>query len=481
MAAKKNVIAVDLGAESGRVIQATFDGKEIQLEELHRFMNVPVTVRGTLHWDVLRLWRDIQTGIEKAQGPSSIGVDTWGVDFGLLDKQGNLLGNPVHYRDDRTSQMMEWVFERVPRREVYERTGIQFMALNTLYQMASLVATESPQLDCADTFLTTPDLINYWLTGNMANEFTIATTTQMFNPNKQHWDLEMLGRLGIPTDIFPDVIQPGTRLGNYNGIPVIAPACHDTGSAVVAVPATTESYAYISSGTWSLIGLEVDQPVIDDAVYAAELTNEGGAFGTIRLLRNVMGLWLAQQSRATWRKQGDEFSYPELATLASAAEQFHAFVDPDDPSFFSPGDMPARIRSFCEKTGQPVPATVGQVMRTIYESLALKYRVSLEKLIAVSGRKVDTIHIVGGGAKNELLNQMTADATGRVVVAGPTEATATGNALIQFIALGELEDIKQARDLLNRGSEMVRYEPSNTSAWQSAYETFQTIIARNQS
>ena len=477
--AAKSVIAIDLGAESGRVIQAAFDGKEIRLEELHRFSNVPVSVCGTLFWDVLRLWYDIRTGIEKIKGAASIGVDTWGVDFGLLDEQGHLLGNPVHYRDDRTKRMMEWVFERVPRREVFERTGIQFMSLNSLYQIASLVASKSPQLSLAKTFLTMPDLINYWLTGTIACEFTNATTTQMFNPRKQNWDTEMLAKLGIPTAIFPEVIPPGTQLGDYNGIPVTAPACHDTGSAVVAVPATTPNYAYISSGTWSCIGLEVEQPVIDDASYAANLTNEGGAFGTLRLLKNVMGMWLVQQCRETWRKKGDDYTYSELAELASAAEPFRSFIDPDDPSFFSPGNMPNRIRAFCERTAQPMPTSVGQLMRTIYESLALKYRFCLEQLMTVSGRKVDIIHIVGGGANNKLLNQMTANATGRVVIAGPIEATATGNALLQFITLGELADIKQARNLLNRSSGMVRFEPSYTSAWKSVYEFFQTIIAHN--
>lgn len=475
------VLAVDLGAESGRVMQIGFDGQGFQQEEIHRFPNVPVQAAGTLYWDVLRLWHDISSGIHKApSGAASIGVDTWGVDFALLDRNGMLLSNPVHYRDSGRNGMMEWVFERVPRRTVFERTGIQFMILNGLYQLAHLVNIRSPLLDAAETLVTIADLFNYWLSGSRSCEFTMSTTLQTYNPRKGGWDLETLTACGIPTRMFPNIVMPGTRIGEYHGIPVIAPACHDTGSAVVAVPTTTPDYAYISSGTWSLIGLEVTEPVINDESYTANLTNEGGAYGTIRLLKNVMGLWLAQQARATWREAGTEYGYDQLMAEAGKGQPFRSLIDPDDIAFLPPGDMPARIREFCRKTDQPAPESVADVMRTIYESLALKYRLVLEQLTHLTGRTIERIHIIGGGSQNALLNQMTADATGRLVVAGPTEATALGNAIVQMIGLGELQDVAQAREILSRTAGTRHFEPdvsrASSSAWDAAYERFKPLI-----
>ncbi len=468
-----NVLAIDLGAESGRVIRVGFDGRSFQLEEIHRFPNIPVKAQGTLYWDVLRLWHEITTGIHAA-GPdvAGIGIDTWGVDFALLDRDGHLMANPVHYRDSRTDGMLDWVFERVPRRTVFERTGIQFMVINSLYQLASLVRNNSPLLDTADTLLPIPDLFNYWLSGEKSAEFSHISTFQCYNPRTQQWDFETLETLGVPTHLFPKIIQPGTRIGTYNGVPVIAPATHDTGSAVVGVPTTTSDYAYLSSGTWSLIGLEVNEPVINDAAYAANVTNEGGAYGTFRLLKNVMGLWIAQQCRATWLQQGQNFSYDELTAAAQQAEPFRSLIDPDDPAFLPPGDMPARIRAFCERTGQPAPQTVGQMMRTVYESLALKYRHVLDQLVNLTGSTVERLHIIGGGSQNRLLNQMTADATGRVVVAGPVEATALGNAIVQFITLGELDHVAQAREILHQSTGTETYTPQQVEDWQRAYERF---------
>lgn len=471
------VIAVDLGAESGRVTRIEFDGDQVKLDEVHRFPNVPVQVAGTLHWDVLRLWREIVTGIEGAgAGASAIGVDAWGVDFALLDRDGKLVGNPAHYRDRRTDGMYDWVFARVPRREVFERTGIQFMIINTLYQLASMAATGSAQLGIATTYLAVPDLFNYWLTGEKLCEFTHATTTQVYNPRAGDWDRQMLAQIGIPTEMFGQIVQPGTRIGAYEGIPVIAPASHDTGSAVVAVPTRTDDYAYLSSGTWSLIGLELGSPVINDASYAANVTNEGGVNGTFRLLKNVMGLWIAQQCRATWRGQGNEYSYDDLTRLAQTAEPFRSLIDPDDPAFLPPGDMPTRIRKFCGRTGQPIPESVEQVMRTVYESLALKYRHSIDSMTALSGRSVDRLHIIGGGTQNRLLCQMTADALGRVVVAGPVEATALGNGLVQLISLGEIGSIRQAREVVSRSFSTETYEPKQGNAWEAAYLRFQTLV-----
>jgi rhamnulokinase len=473
----KQVIAVDLGAESGRVIAVQFDGQALSLQPVHRFPNNPVQVRDTLHWDILRLWYEIQQGINAVAGEvASIGVDTWGVDFALLDQDKNLLANPVHYRDPRTKGMMAWVFERIPQRVIFDRTGIQFMVLNTLYQLASLARAKSPVLENAKYFVTIPDLINYWLSGQIVSEFTIATTTQLYNPHRKTWDTHILKGIGVSPDIFPKIIQPGTLLGEYHGIPVIAPACHDTGSAVVAVPTTTPNYAYLSSGTWSLLGVETQNPIINAAAFAANVTNEGGAFGTFRLLKNVMGLWLAQQCRVTWQQTVADYDYDELTRMAGEAEPFRSLIDPDDPGFFEPGDMPARIRSFCKRSGQPVPETPGQVMRTIYESLAFKYRYTLEKFITLTGNPVERLHIIGGGSQNELLNQMTANAIGRVVIAGPTEATALGNALMQLITLGELSTIQEGRELLSRSLPLTTYEPQETARWEAQYQRFESLL-----
>lgn len=462
----KTVLAIDLGAESGRVMAAHFDGQRLSLEELHRFANPLTTVNGTVHWDFLHLWREITAGIRRGRAfdPASIGVDTWGVDFGLLDGQGNLIGNPVNYRDPRTDGMMDAVFATVPRDAVFAQTGIQFMPINTLYQMMSLVQARSPQLEIAATFLTAPDLINYWLTGAKVCEFSNATTTQMFNPRTGSWATEMLAALGVPTHIFPEVVPPGTRLGEYEGIPVIAPACHDTGSAVASVPAASADFAYISSGTWSLVGLEVDAPVISAASLAANVTNEGGVYGTFRLLKNVMGLWIVQQCRATWAAAGEPLSYAQLTDLAAAAEPAPAepaasIVDVDDPRLLAPGDHPAIIRDLCRESGQPVPASKGALIRCVLASLARRYRDVLEQLLALSGKRADVLHIVGGGTQNRLLNQLAADATGIPVVTGPIEATVAGNALVQLIALGEVADLAEGRALVRDSFALQRYEP----------------------
>ncbi len=476
----RTVLAVDLGAESGRVMAVHFDGRSLRLEELQRFWNGPINVRGTLHWDFLHLWRSIQSGIEqgKALKPAGLGVDTWGVDFALLDKQGNLLGNPVHYRDSRTDGMMDWVFERIPRAQVFAQTGIQFIQLNTLYQIAGLARNRSPQLAAAATFLTAPDLLNYWLTGEKVCEFTNATTTQFLNPVSRVWAVDLLAALGVPTHIFPPIVPPGTRLGEYNGIPVIAPATHDTGSAVAGVPTSTDRFAYISSGTWSLVGLEVRDAVMNEAALAANVTNEGGVDNTYRLLKNVMGLWIVQQCRATWQAQGHTYSYPELVALADAAPRLRSFIDPDDGRFLAPGDHPTHVQSYCRETGQPVPESHAEVVRCVFESLALRYREVLESLLALSGKEADAIHIVGGGSQNDLLNQITADAAGIPVLAGPVEATVIGNALVQLIALGDLADLAQGRQLVAGMGGLRRYEPKGTVAWDEAYVRYQDVVHR---
>lgn len=477
--AKKTILTVDLGAESGRVMAVAFDGRRLSIKELRRFSNPLTTIGGTTYWDFLHLWREIQAGIEagKELGPASIGVDTWGVDFALLDQPGQLLANPVSYRDDRTVGMMEAVFAHVPRPEVFSQTGVQFMRINTLYQLMSLLQNGSPQLRSADTLLMAPDLLNYWLTGVQVSEFTIATTTQMFNPQTGGWAVEMLDSIGLPTHILPEIVLPGTRLGEYEGIPVIAPACHDTGSAVAAVPTGTKEYAYISSGTWSLVGQEIEKPIINEAALAANVTNEGGVYGTYRLLKNITGLWLVQQSRLTWAEQGEAYSYAELVDLARPAPPLISLIDPNDAAFLPAGDHPRWVREQCAKRGQPVPETKGAILRAVLESLALKYRETLDTLQQLSGQNIDVIHIMGGGSQNELLNQMTADATGIPVAAGPVEATVLGNALVQLITLGEIKDLTQARQVVAESQQVQQYEPRQSAAWQDAYERFQQLSA----
>lgn len=475
MTAHNTVLAIDLGAESGRVMAAHFDGTEVRLEELHRFPNHQIAIRGTLHWDFPALWHNIQIGIErgKAHNPSSIGVDTWGVDFGLLDAHGQLLGNPVCYRDKRTDGVMDRVFETVSREQIFERTGIQFMPINTLYQLKSMVDSQSPQLAIAETFLTVPDLLNYWLTGVKVCEFTNATTTQMVAPSGA-WAADLLTQLNIPTHIFPEIVQPGTTLGAYDGIPVIAPATHDTGSAVAAVPADSERYAYISSGTWSLVGLEVDAPIVNGDALAANVTNEGGVNGTYRLLKNVMGLWIVQQCRKTWAAAGKPFDYGELTAMAEAAAPHRSFIPVNDPRLLKPGDHPAIIRTLCREHHQPIPESEGAIIRCVLESLALKYRDVLQKLLTLAGKSADAIHIVGGGSQNRLLNQLTADATGIPVLAGPVEATVLGNALVQLIAQGEISTLQEGREMIRQAFEPAVYTPKNTQQWETA------MIRRNQ-
>ena len=479
---RKTVLAIDLGAESGRVMAVHYDGAGLQLEELHRFPNGPVDVRGTFYWDFLRLWSEIKTGIEKgaSHNPAGIGVDTWGVDFALLDRDGRLLSNPVHYRDKRTEGIMETVFAVVPKADIFARTGIQFMRINTLFQIMSMVQAASPILQAAETFLMAPDLLNYWLTGEIASEYTAATTSQMLNAGSRSWDTDLMASLNIPTHLFPTVVPPGTKLGAYNNIPVIAPATHDTGSAVAAVPTQTADYCFISSGTWSLIGLETRKPYLGAGALAANVTNEGGIYGTLRLLQNATGLWIVQQCRAAWCQQGLDYSYAQLVELALAAAPFNSFINVNDPIFLPPGDHPRLVQDYCAHTGQPIPSNPGAIIRAVLQSLALTYRITLDKLLAVSGRTADVIHIVGGGNQNELLNQMTADATGRPVLAGPIEATVIGNALVQLITLGELRDINEGRELVANMKPWRRYEPQGTTVWDEAALHRATLLKDNQ-
>jgi rhamnulokinase len=430
MSARTDFLAVDLGAESGRVFLGSFDGERVVLREVHRFSNVPVRVADGLHWDVLRISHEVKEGLAKAvrecEDLASVGVDTWGVDFALLDRDGALVSNPYHYRDPRTEGMMERAAERVTDEELYRTTGIQFLQFNTLYQL--LAFEDSPLLEAADTLLMMPDLIGYWLTGEKACEYTVATTTQLYDLDAGDWARELMQRLNVPARIFPEILPSGTQLGTLlpevreetglGEVPVTATATHDTASAVVAVPAE-RSFAYISSGTWSLVGVEADSPVTSEGALRHNFTNEGGFGGTVRLLRNVMGLWLLQECRRIWARDGHDHSYEELVRLAEAAPPFGPLVDPDHPGFLAPGDMPARLRDFCAKTGQSLAEEPGTVVRCVFESLALKYRWVLEKAEEVSGQHGEAVHVVGGGARNALLCRLTAEATRRPVVAGP--------------------------------------------------------------
>jgi rhamnulokinase len=403
------------------------------------------------------------------------------VDFGLLDRSGALLGNPYHYRDGRTDGMLDEAFRRVGREEIFERTGIQFMQLNSLYQLLSMVVGESPLLEVAETFLAMPDLFNYWLTGRKVCEFSIATTTQCYDPREGDWAGPMLEKLGIPTRIFPEIAPPGTVLGDMlpqvaeevgANVSVIAPACHDTGSAVAAAPTEGADFAYISSGTWSLMGAELTQPVINADSLAYNFTNEGGVGGTFRFLKNVSGLWLVQESRRTWAGQGESLSYNELTQMAAEAQPLRAIIDPDDGDFLRPGDIPARIRAFCKRSNQPVPESKGAIVRCALESLALKYRWTLERLEEMLGHRLEPIHIIGGGTQNRLLNQLAADATGRRVVTGPIEATAIGNVLVQMMALGHIGSIKEGRRVVRTSFDVETYEPQGGDEWEEAYGRF---------
>ncbi|MGQ9629400.1 MAG: rhamnulokinase [bacterium] len=483
---KLKFVAFDLGAESGRAMLAEFDGDRLSLSETYRFENRPVRVLGHLYWDVLRLWGEMKTGLAKISSESGhdiagIGVDTWGVDFGLLNRGGELMGIPHHYRDQRTRGMLEEAFRRVPREEIFERTGIQFMEINTLYQLLSMVCDDPSFLDDVDTFLMMPDLFNYWLTGERTSEYTIATTSQCYDPRRGDWARSILERMGIPTKMFLDTVQPGTVLGktlpslseetNLREVSVIAPACHDTGSAMAAIPAEGPGFACISSGTWSTVGAECDGPIIDEQTLQWNFTNEGGVCGTIRLLRNVAGLWLVQQCRQTWASRGESYSYDELTQMADEETPFQAVIDPDHSEFLRPGDMPARIQEYCRNTGQPVPSSKGAIVRGILEGLALKYRLQLERLEQILGRRLSPIHIVGGGTKNRLLNQLTADATGRPVLAGPAEATTLGNVSMQLLSLGKIGSLWEGRDLIRRSFPLEAFEPRIEwkEAWDQAY------------
>jgi rhamnulokinase len=483
--------AVDLGAQSGRVAVGRFDGEHLSVTEVHRFPNVPVKTADTLNWDILGLYRDVIDGLAAAAREAgrvdSVAVDSWAVDFGMLASNGRLVGNPVHYRDARRAQAMDGVFADVPARELYERTGIQLLPINTVFELGAMAAERDPVLDAAETLLLIPDLVHYWLCGSRASEFTNATTTQCFDPRAGSWAFDLLERLDIPSRLLPEVVLPGTQLARLReGVAeetrlgaamVVAVATHDTGSAVAAVPFRQPSSAFISAGTWSLVGLEVPLPVISDASFAANLTNEGGVGSTFRLLRNVTGLWLLHECRHAWALEGHDYSFDQLVALAKEAPPFRSLIEPNDPAFTHQGDMPARVRAFCAHTGQPEPVEPGAVARCVLESLALKHAQTIDVLASVTGTAPEEIHLVGGGARNELLCRWTANAAGIPVLSGPEEATLLGNLLVQAMSLGEFASIQEGREVIRASVAPTTYEPQDTVTWREARERFVQTVA----
>ena len=484
---EKNYIAIDLGASSGRVMLGRWDGHALDLQELHRFPNEAVRVCGTLYWDILRLLHEIKQGLAKAAGLeiSAIGIDTWGVDFGLLDGRGHLLENPVHYRDARNDGVAEEVDTLIPPRELYDETGLQRLPFNTVYQLYSLKLQRPEMLENAATLLFLPDLLGYFLTGRMATESSIARTSQLLNVHTGAWSPLIFDTLGLPRKLFGEIVPSGTTLGTLlpeaqeetglGPVPVISVCGHDTGSAVCAVPAAGDDFAFISSGTWSLFGTELDRPIVNATSFALNMTNEGG-FGKTRFLKNITGLWLIQESRHHWNRHGHSYSYTDLERLALEAPAFARFIDPDDPAFIAHGNVPGRIREYCTKTGQAPPESVGETVRCIYESLAMKYRATLEKLEACTGKRYPCLHVMGGGVKDGLLCKMTANACGIPVLAGPAEATVLGNLVTQMAAQGEVAGLREAREVVRRSVEVKEYTPEAVEEWAEAYDRFGKII-----
>ncbi|MCS7220802.1 MAG: rhamnulokinase family protein [Anaerolineae bacterium] len=490
--AHKTYLAFDLGASNGRAIAGYFDGERLHLEVIHRFDNPMIQTPVYRHWDVLGLFRELMQALRawaaRGEGElSSVGVDTWGVDFALLGRDGTLLGNPIAYRDPYTEGVMDSVVTELGRAFIFEQTGLQFMPINTLYQLIALARRKAPQLEAADQLLMMPDLFHYFLTGERVVEFTDATTTQCYNPRTGDWAWELIERVGLPRRIFSPVVPPGTRIGTLlrhvseetgvGTVEVIAPASHDTGSAVAAVPARGEDWAYISLGTWALMGIEVRTPILSGEALAANFTNEGGVDGTYRFLKNITGLWLVQECRRIWaREDGQATSWDELIRMAAEAQPLRSFVDPDDLLFLSPPDMPEAIRSYCRRTGQPVPERRGEVLRCALEGLALKCRYTADTLARLRGKSLQVLHIVGGGIQNRLLCQFIANATGLPVITGPIEATAMGNILIQAMGQGYIGSLQELREVVRRSVAPEEYTPQDTAAWEEAYGRFQRLL-----
>ena len=489
---KKNYLAIDLGAESGRMVLGTVSSTRIKLSEAHRFLNRQIYFQGHLRWNILDLWHEIKQGLIKASKKkqsriTSIGVDTWGVDFGLVSKDDQILGYPYAYRDDRTKGMMENAFRLISKRKIYEQTGIQFLPFNSVYQLLSMVRNRDELLKACARLLFMPDLFNFLLTGKKYSEYTIATTSQLLNAHSRKWDPTIFSGLDLPKHIMAPILEPGEKIGEISpelkqeiglsDIQVVSVGSHDTASAVAAVPAQTPNWAYLSSGTWSLLGVEVEKPIISDLSLRYGFTNEGGIGGKIRLLRNIMGLWLLQKCRQQWQEEGDECSYEDLVEMAEEAKPFKCIIDPDFPSFLNPSDMPSAIRSYCLKTEQPEPKSKAEIVRCIFESLALKYRYILELIQSLTKRKIDVLHVVGGGSQNRLLNQFTADAAQVTVKAGPIEATALGNIIVQGMASGFPANLEEGRNLIASFSPVETYLPEKNEDWNKIYIKYKKLFS----
>ncbi len=483
-------LAVDLGAESGRVIKGSVSNEKIELEEIHRFQNGPVEQDGSLRWDFEKLMNNVLEGLEKACKAcggkvAGVGVDSWGVDFGLLDDGGKLIENPYHYRDSRTDGIMDKVFEKMSRREIYDNTGIQFMQLNTIFQLYSMAAADSGVLKKAKTFIPMADLVAYHLCGRGYAEYTLASTTQLMDMNTSQWSQKIFDGLGLPMGIMPEVINPGTVAGKFTeeiekrvgaSAPVIAVGSHDTASAVAAVPATEKNWAYLSSGTWSLMGVETPKPRITDKTFEYQFTNEGGICNTIRLLKNIMGLWIVQECRRHWLAAGDDYSYSQLTQMAAEGPAFARIVNPNDPGFLAPGEMPERVNEYLKNNAQQPIEDRGTMIRSVLESLAQYYRMTVERIEDINQAPIDVLHMVGGGIQNTLLCQFTADALGKNVVAGPIEATATGNILMQAIGTGKIDSLATARRIVAASFEPATYQPQNHDVWNEKYPEYKKLF-----
>ncbi|NMA79663.1 MAG: rhamnulokinase [Clostridiales bacterium] len=485
----KRVLAFDLGASSGRAMLGQVEHGRISLNEIHRFANEPITIGSTLHWDFDRLFSEIKAAMKIARdhgGFDAISIDTWGVDFGLIGSDGNLLELPVHYRDERTVGIPEKLFELIDKKQLYMQSGIQIMRINTIFQLYSLKLNRNEFLSSAKSLLMVPDLFAYMLTGAIRSEYTEATTTGLINPDTHDWNWDLIDLIGINKNIFPPIIHSGESYGLLSKdicdelkipqVPVIAVGCHDTASAIAAVPAKDDDFIYVSCGTWSLFGTLSKTPFINDKSYQYNLTNEGGIDKETTFLKNIMGLWLIQESRRQFKREGSDLSYAELEQLALEAQPFKCFINPNHESFESPGDLPSRIREFCKDTNQPIPTTIGEVMRCIYESIALEYANSLMQISNVTSKKYDAIHIIGGGTKDEFLCQLAADACRIKVVAGPIEATAIGNISTALIALGEISDKSQARQMIRDNENVKTFIPQDSLDWERAFDEYISVI-----
>jgi len=482
----KRFLAIDIGAESGRAILGIYEDQKVVLKEVYRFPNCVVNILGNLHWDVIQLYKEIINsliicGDNKDLRPDAMGIDTWGVDYALLTAEGYFLGIPYAYRDKRTDNAINEFSEIFPREHIYELTGIQFLQFNTLFQLFTERKNHPSIFKSVNDLLFMPDIFNYLLTGIKRSEFSFATTSQLYNPRKNDWEDKLFTALGISRNIMQQIVQPGTILGCLTGsvsrqsstnvIPVVAVASHDTGSAIAAIPATGNNWAYISSGTWSLMGIESDKPIISEKSYRYNFTNEGGVGHTFRVLKNITGLWLLQQCKKSWQNQRT-YSYADLIKLAAQAPLFKVFIDPDHSLFFNPQDMPAAIVDYCRETGQPAPEKHGEYVQIILQSLALKYRFVLEQLQEISAKKIEKIYITGGGIQNRLLNQYIANATGLCAITVLPEGSAAGNIMVQAMALGEIQSPVEIRQVINNSVEIQTYEPQQVSSWNEAYSRF---------